>query len=77
MFSEKKDERFSPNAGIRKVRISKQYMVYKDELAVKGKVSTTKEKEKKGRYPTIQKGKSRKRNPPKKRMFLQKTDILF
>ena len=42
--------RFSPNAKIRKVWIPKQYLVHKDELAVKGKVSTTKEKEKNGRY---------------------------
>ena len=67
MFSEKKDERFSPNARIRKVRISKQYMVYKDELAVKGKVSTTKEKEKKGRYPYHSKREIKKEKPSKEK----------
>ena len=38
VLNEKKDERFSPNVRIRKVWISKQYMVHKDELVVKGKV---------------------------------------
>ena len=50
-LNEKEDERFSPNVKIRKVWVPKQYLVYKDELAVKGKVSTTREKEKNGRYP--------------------------
>ena len=48
---EKKDGRFSPNARIRKVLIPKQYLVHKDELALKGKVSTTNKNEKNGRYP--------------------------
>ena len=51
MLNEKNDEKFSPNVKIRKVWIPKQYLVYKDELAVKGKVSTVREKEKNGRYP--------------------------
>ena len=34
-MNKKKDERFSPNAGIRKVWIPIQYLVNKDELAVK------------------------------------------
>ena len=38
VLNETKDERFSPNVRIRKVWISKQYLVHKDELAVKGKV---------------------------------------
>ena len=42
VLNEKKDERFSPNARIRKVWIPKQYLVHKDEFTVKGKVSTTK-----------------------------------
>ena len=50
-LNEKKDEKFSPNVKIRKVWISKQYLVHMDELAVKGKVSTTIEKEHNGRYP--------------------------
>ena len=50
VLNEKKDERFSTNAKIRKVYIPKQYMVHKDEFAVKGKVSTTKEKEKSRMY---------------------------
>ena len=51
VLNEKEDEKFSPNVNIRKVWIPKQYLVYKDELAVKEKVSITKEKEKNGRYP--------------------------
>ena len=51
VLNEKKDERFSPNTKIRKVWIPKQYLVHKDELAVKRKVSTAKEKEKNGMYP--------------------------
>ena len=47
----KKDERFSPNARIRKVWIPKQYPVHKDDLLVKGKVSLVREKEKNGKYP--------------------------
>ena len=51
VLNEKKDERFSTNAKIRKIYIPKQYLVHKDELAVKGKVSTTKEKEKSRMHP--------------------------
>ena len=51
ILNEKKDEKFSPNLKIRKVGIPKQYLVYKDELALKGKVSMVREKEKNGRYP--------------------------
>ena len=51
LLNAKKDFRFSLNAKIRKVWIPKQYLVHKDELPVKGKVSTTKHKEKNGRYP--------------------------
>ena len=35
MLNAKKDERFSPNAKIRKVWIPKQYFVHRDELASK------------------------------------------
>ena len=51
VLNEKKDEKFSPNVKIRKVWIPKQYLVYKDELTIKGKVSTSREKEKNERYP--------------------------
>ena len=51
VLNEKEDEKFSSNVKIRKLWIPKQYLVCKDELVVKGKVSTTKEKEKNGRYP--------------------------
>ena len=42
VLNENEDEKFSSNVKIRKIWIPKQYLVYKDELAVKGKVSTTK-----------------------------------
>ena len=51
ILNEKKDEKFSPKVKIRKVGIPKQYLVYKDELAIKEKVSMAREKEKNGRYP--------------------------
>ena len=51
MLNVKNDRRFSPNVRIRKVWIPKQYVVHKDKLVVKEKLSTTREKEKSGRYP--------------------------
>ena len=51
MLNAKNDERFSPNARIRKVWIPKQYMVHRYELVVKRRMSATKENEKNGRYP--------------------------
>ena len=51
MLSEKKEERFFPNAKIRKVRIPKQYLVHRDKLAAKRRMSATRENEKNGRYP--------------------------
>ena len=44
VLNEKKDERFSPNAKIRKVWIPNQYLVHKNKLVVKGKMSTAREK---------------------------------
>ena len=75
VLNAKNDERFSPNATIRKVWIPKHYLIHRDELAAKRRTSTTKEKEKNGRYPYHSNKKSRRRNPLKKRMFLQKRDI--
>ena len=51
VLNEKEDKKFSPNVKIRKVWIPKQYLVYKDELVLKGKVSIAREKEKNRRYP--------------------------
>ena len=80
-MNENEDDKFSPNVMIRKVRNPNQYLVYKkDELAIKGKVSTTREKENNGRYPyhsKIGNQEGERRNPSKKRMFLQKKDLLF
>ena len=74
VLNEKKDDRFFPNARIRNVWIPKQYLVHKDKLVVKGKVSTVREKGKNGRYPyhskqEIKKEKpfKEKNGPPKKR----------
>ena len=50
-LNEKEDKKFSPNVKIRKVWIPKQYLVYKDELVLKGKVSIAREKENNRRYP--------------------------
>ena len=63
VLNEKEDEKFYPNVKIRKVWVSKQYMIYKDELAVKGKVSITREKEKNGRYPYNSKQEIKKEKP--------------
>ena len=65
VLNEKKNERFSPNAKKRKVWIPKQYLVHKDELAVKGKGSTAREKEKNGRYPYHSKQEIKKEKPSK------------
>ena len=74
-----KDDRFSTNVRIRKILIPKQYMVHKDELTVKRKMSTTKEKEKNVRYQyhstqEIKKEKSSKGkivSPKEKHTFLE------
>ena len=63
----KKDERFYPNFRIRKVCIPKQYLVHKDELVVKGKVSTTREKENIGRDPYYSKQEIKKEKPSKEK----------
>ena len=47
----KNDGRFSLNTRIRKVWIPKQYLVHRDELVAKRRMSTAKEKENNGRYP--------------------------
>ena len=44
VLNKNEDEKFPPNVKIRNVWIPKQYLVYKDELAIKGKMSTTREK---------------------------------
>ena len=51
VLNAKNDERFSPNARVRKVWISKQYLVHRDELAAKRRIFIAKEKENNGRYP--------------------------
>ena len=71
------DEKFSPNVKIRNVLIPKQYLVYKDELAVKGKCLQLEKRKRMEGIHTIQNKKSRRRNPPKNRMFFQKRDIRF
>ena len=51
VLNAKNDGRLSPNARIRKVWIPIQYLVHKDELEVKRRMSTAKENEKNGKYP--------------------------
>ena len=46
VLNENEDEKFSPNVKKRKVWIIKQYLVSKDEMAVKGKTSIARENEK-------------------------------
>ena len=77
VLNEKMDEKFSPNARIRKVWILKQYLVHMDELAVQGKCLQLEKRKRIEGINTILNRKSRKINPSKKRMFLQKRDILF
>ena len=67
VLNAKKDERFSLNVKIRKVWISKQYLVYKDELVEERKVSTTREKESNGKFPYHSKQEIKKEKPPKKK----------
>ena len=62
VLNAKNGGRFFPNVRIRKVRISKQYLVHRDELVAKRKMSTTKEKENNGRYPYHSNRSSRRRN---------------
>ena len=50
MLNAKKARRFSLSAKIRKVWIPKQYLTYKNDLATKGRVTTTRERKKNGRY---------------------------
>ena len=51
VLNAKKDGRFSPNVRIRNVWIPKQYLVHRDELGAKRRMSATREKEKNGRCP--------------------------
>ena len=47
----KEDWEISLSVGIRKVWIPKQYLLHMDDLTVRRRVSTAKEREKNGRYP--------------------------
>ena len=77
VLNEKKDEKLSPNVKIRKVWLPKQYLVYKDELAVKGKVSTAREKEKNRRYPYHSKQEIKKEKPFKEKNVTPKERHTF
>ena len=79
VLNAKKDGRFSPNSTIRKLWIPNQYLVHRDELEAKRRVSIVKKKKKEnnGRYPYHSKQEIKKEKSSKKRMFLQKRDILF
>ena len=47
---QKKIKEFSPNAKIRKVWISKQYLTYRNDLVAKAKHFACREKGKNGKY---------------------------
>ena len=51
MLNAKKVRRFSPSAKIGKVWIPKQYLVHKDDLETRRRLSTARERKKNGRYP--------------------------
>ena len=57
---------------MRKVWIPKQYLVHKDELVVKGKVSTVREKENNGKYPYYSKREIKKKKPSKEKNVFPK-----
>ena len=76
-LNEKNDEKFSLNVRIRNVWIPKQCLVHKDELIVKGKVYTTREKEKNGTYPYHSKQEIKKKKPSIEKNVSPKRDILF
>ena len=78
VLNTKNDERFFPNAKIKKVWIPKKYLVHRDELTEKRRMSVAKEKEKNGRYSyhskqEIKKEKSSEGNnvSPKERYFFK------
>ena len=77
VLNEKEDEKFSPNVKIRNVWIPKQHLVYKDELVGKGKMSTTKEKGKNGRYPYHSKQEIKKEKPSKENNVFPKERHTF
>ena len=77
VLNEKEDEKFSPNVKIRNVWIPKQYMVYKDEMIVKGKVSIAREKQKNERYPYHSKQEMKKEKPFKEKIVPPKERHTF
>ena len=77
VLNAKKDERFSPNAGIRKLWIPKQYLVHKDELTTKRRVYVAKENEKNGRYPYNSKQEIKKEKPSKENNVAPKERHIF
>ena len=62
-----KEEKFFLDAKIIKVWIPKQYLVHKDELTVKEKASTTKERKKNEMYPYHSKQEIKKEKPFKEK----------
>ena len=76
ILNENEDEKFSPNVKIRKVWVPKKYLVYKDELTIKGKVSRAIEKEKK-KYPYHLKQEIKKEKPFKEKNVPPKERHIF
>ena len=77
VLNEKNDAKFSPNVRTRKVWIPKQYLVYKDELRVKGKVSITREKENNRRYSYHSKQEIKKEKPSQEKNVFPKERHTF
>ena len=71
MLNAKKAERFSSSVRIRKVWIPRQYLVHKDDLATRRRVSTAKARKKNGRYP-YQSSEDSKLEIKKKKFFKEK-----
>ena len=51
ILNAKKTRRFSPSDRLRKAWIPKQYLFYRDELATRRRMSTTRERKRNGKYP--------------------------
>ena len=77
VLNEKDDEKFSPNVKIRKIWVPKQYLVYRDELAVQGKMSLARETEKNGKYPHHSKQEIKKEKPFQRKECSSKRETYF
>ena len=80
MLNAKKAGRLSPSVRVRKVWIPKQYLTYKNDLAIKGKVSIVREWKRMEGIHTIHlktQNMRKKTSSLRKRMFLQKRNMFL